>query len=252
MSTGNPGLRLLTVQRITDGVFFSLPATLPRGRHELTREQVLAVQRERLMIAMTELMAERGYERIGIRDVAARAGVSSAAFYECFADKRACVFAAYDRFIGVLLERLAQAAAQRTTWDEWVLAMIRAYLDTLQSDLVVGRAFQVEMDAVGSEARERRRIALNGLADLIRAERERLWSADHDALPQTAYVGVVYAVRQIACDALDRDPRPDLHSLAPELASWVGETLRGPPAGQHREGLASRGTPRTREPSGRS
>jgi AcrR family transcriptional regulator len=232
------------VERISDGVFFSIPATLPRGRHELTREQVLAVQRERLMIALTELMATRGYEPIGIRDVAARAGVSSAAFYECFADKRECVFAAYDRFIGVLLERLAQAATQRTTWDGWVLAMIRAYLDTLQQDLVVGRAFQVEMDAVGSEARERRRIALHGLADLIRAERERLWPADRDALPQTAYVGVVYAVRQIACDALDRDPHPDLHALAPELASWVGETLRGLPAGDHGEATASRGTPR--------
>jgi len=148
---GTHSPRLPTVERISDGVFFSIPATLPRGRHELTRDQVLAVQRERLMIAMTELMATRGYEPIGIRDVAARAGVSSAAFYECFADKRECVFAAYDRFIGVLLERLAQAATLRTTWDGWVLAMIRAYLDTLQQDLVVGRAFQVEMDAVGSE-----------------------------------------------------------------------------------------------------
>jgi AcrR family transcriptional regulator len=244
MSTGNHRAQHSIVERITDGVFFSIPSTLPRGRHELARAQVLAVQRERLMIAMTELMAERGYEGIGIRDIAARAGVSSAAFYECFADKRTCVFAAYDRFIGVLLERLARAAAQRTTWDAWVLGMIHAYLDTLQQDLVVGRAFQVEMDAVGKEARERRRIALQGLADLIQAERERLWSADRDPLPQTAYIGVVYAVRQIACDALDRDPHPDLHALAPELSSWVGETLRGTAAAQQSDAVTSRGIAR--------
>jgi AcrR family transcriptional regulator len=215
------------VQRIRDGVFFHAPSVLPRGRHELTRDQVTTAQRERLMIAMTELMAARGFQRVGIRDVAARAGVSSAAFYECFADKEACVFTAYDRFIGVLLERIAQAPQPGLDWDGWIGRVIEAYLGTLHQDPVVGRAFQVEMDAVGSQARERRRAALTGLAAFIRAERDRLWSAELSPVPDTAYIGAVYAVRQIASDELDRTPTPDLLALAPDLSGWISGMLRG-------------------------
>lgn len=79
---------------------------LPRGRHELSRDDVLTAQRERLMIATTELMADSGYQGVGVRQIAKRARISPAAFYECFPDKDACVFAAYGRFIEVLLTRI--------------------------------------------------------------------------------------------------------------------------------------------------
>lgn len=216
-------------ERIRDGVFFHVPVMFPRGRHELTREQVLAAQRERLMIATTELMADRGYQKIGIREIAARAGVSSAAFYDCFTDKEACVFAAYDRFISVLLERLGEAVQPDQQWEAFVLALVEAYLATLQQDLVVGRAFQVEMDALGPDARKRRRQALVGLAEFLRTERERLWAAERAPVPLTAYIGAIYAVRQIASDALDQEAHPDLLALAPELTSWITEMLRGAP-----------------------
>jgi hypothetical protein len=45
------------IPSIHDGLFFTLPDALPLGRHDLAREQVLSAQRERLMAAMTELMA---------------------------------------------------------------------------------------------------------------------------------------------------------------------------------------------------
>ncbi len=45
------------VQRVKEGVYFSLPEALPRGRHNLSREHVIAAQRERMLIAATELLA---------------------------------------------------------------------------------------------------------------------------------------------------------------------------------------------------
>jgi AcrR family transcriptional regulator len=221
---------------IRDGVFFHIPVVLPRGRHELTREQVLAAQRERLMIAIAELMADRGYKNVGVREIAARAGVSRGAFYDCFPDKEACVFAAYDRFIGVLLERLAGSVRPDQEWEAFVLGLVQAYLGTLQADLVVGRAFQVEMDALGPEARRRRRQALVGLAQFIRTERERIWSSRLAPIPMSAYIGAVYAVRQIASDALDEEPQPDLLALAPEVASWIGDMLSGTTSAESRHG----------------
>ena len=49
----------------------------------------------------------------GAGEIAGRAGVSLAAFYDCFEDKEAWVFAGYDRFIEVLLTRMANIDASR-------------------------------------------------------------------------------------------------------------------------------------------
>lgn len=217
------------IARVREGVFFQVPVVLPRGRHNLTREQVLAAQRERLMASITELMAASGYSTVRVGEVAERAGVSRAAFYECFADKDACAFAAYDRFIDVLLARLA-ATERSERWDEFMTRLLGSYLGTLAQDLVVARAFQVEMDAVGREARERRRTALMRFAEFLRTERERLAKSDRTLapLPLSAYLGVVYAVRQIASDALDAENCPDLLALVPELAEWVNRLLGSP------------------------
>ena len=45
--------------------------------------------------------------------------------------------------------------------------MLGAYLGTLQADLVVARAYQVEIDALGAEARTRRRDSLNLFAAFL-------------------------------------------------------------------------------------
>jgi len=207
---------------IAEGVFFTSPGALPRGRHNLTRDEVLTAQRERLMIAVTELMAQGGYRGIGVRDIAAHARISQAAFYECYADKGECVFAAYDRFIALLLHRVAAAIGDDAPWDAMIRRVIRAYLATLDEDLVVARAFQVEMDALGRPARDRRREALVGIAMVLKAERERLWP-EAPAVADSAYVGGVYAVRQLASDALDEQASPRLADLTEELAVWVSD-----------------------------
>lgn len=217
-------------ERVRDGVFFQVPKRLPRGRHDLSREQVLAAQRERLMIATAELLAERGYLAVGIREIATRAGVSRAAFYECFADKRECVFAAHDRFISVLQARLAATVDRSGDWDTFVTSMLAAYLGALQADVAVARAFQVEMDALGRPARIRRRSSLRQLAEFVQASREQVFGEEPgDAAPSPeAYLAVVHAVRQAACDRLDEQAEPDLVGLVPELADWVSRILAPP------------------------
>jgi hypothetical protein len=41
-----------------------------------------------------------------------------------------------------------------------------------------------------------------------------------------AYLGVIYACRQIATDKLDQALEPELRTLVPELASWAAASLR--------------------------
>jgi AcrR family transcriptional regulator len=55
---------------------------LPRGRHRLSREQVSESQRSRMLIAICEEMAERGYVETSVAAVIARAGFSRETLYE--------------------------------------------------------------------------------------------------------------------------------------------------------------------------
>jgi hypothetical protein len=83
-------------------------------------------------------------------------------------------------------------------------------------------------DALGPPARGRRRDALNLFATYIR---DRLARSTDDGrpppeLPWTAYIGVVYAARQLASDALDTAPEPDLAALGADLEVWVSDLAR--------------------------
>ena len=69
---------------------------LPRGPHRLAREEVLASQRGRMLAAIAEAVAEKGYAATTVADVVGRAGVSRKTFYEHFADKEECFLAAWD------------------------------------------------------------------------------------------------------------------------------------------------------------
>lgn len=214
----------MTTPHVADGVFFRAPADLPRGRHDLAHEQIQTAQRERLMAAVTELMAHRGYRGVGVRDIAKQAKVSLSAFYDCYADKDECFFAAYDRFIAVLLERISAALEEGDSWETRLTNVVRSYLEAMDADPVVARAFQVEMDALGRPARERRRQALRGIAMALKSSREQIWT-DHPTVPESAYVGVVYAVRQLASDALDAGSGGPLIDMVDEISPWVTASL---------------------------
>jgi AcrR family transcriptional regulator len=211
---------------ISDGLFFTRPPGLPRGRHLLDRGRVLDAQRERLMIAVTELAAGEGFSSVGVGEIARRARVSRAAFYQCFGSKDDCIFAAYDRFISVLVDRLVAASEGGETWEDTLESVLHAYLGTLADDLVVARAFQVEMDALGRRARAQRRSALSGLADLLKSRRDLLWPGA-EQVPVEAYVGAVYVVRQMASDRLDEVAAPDLLGLIDDVAATVTAMVSG-------------------------
>jgi len=214
--------------RVREGVFFEPLQTLPRGRHSLSGEQVQAIQRERIMVSMTELLSAHGPRGFGSAEISRNAGVSLAAFYDCFESKEACALAIYDRFIEVLFLRMNAVDVGDKARPDLVCALIRVYLETLQSDPVVARACQVEIDTFGASIRKRRRDSLLLFA-------HHLWGVSSedspvgrgpDALPWSAYIGVIYTARQLASDALDTEQEPDLIALSDELAIWVADLFR--------------------------
>ncbi|MGB8875435.1 MAG: helix-turn-helix domain-containing protein, partial [Solirubrobacteraceae bacterium] len=84
-------------------------AVLPRGRHAAPRAVVREIQRARMLDAMVEAVADKGYARVTVADVIERAGVSRKTFYEQFANKEECFLAAYDAGVDGLLAAIDEA-----------------------------------------------------------------------------------------------------------------------------------------------
>ncbi len=132
-------------------------ATLPRGRHSLGRKEVARVQRGRLLRAMTDEVAVRGYASTTATGVYRRAGVSSRAFYENFTDVHDCFMAAYEECVEVVLHATLRAeGATRQDLLARLGAMLDAYLGLIASHPNVARTFLVEVYGAGSDALRRR------------------------------------------------------------------------------------------------
>jgi AcrR family transcriptional regulator len=105
---------------------------LPRGRHGIPQELILANQRERLLTATASLIDEIGFAALTVADMTARAGVSRATFYRIFENKNDCVIAGQQWSFERLRETIAAAEAAATAeggdWPEAVATVIGAVL----------------------------------------------------------------------------------------------------------------------------
>ena len=212
----------------------NMSTPLPRGPHGLTREQVGESQRARLERAFVTLLAERGYSGVTIGELASLARVSRAAFYTHFADKQACLFSAYDDFASGLVSAMTAGITEQTSWPEFVESALCGYLGMLEADRTMARAFLVEMDGAGPEARERRRGGVQMLASMLRDRHEAIREVDPSLapLPEPIYLGLCLGVRELIRERLEaRDPTP-LTNLAPPIVLWATATVRGAAAAQ--------------------
>jgi AcrR family transcriptional regulator len=147
---------------------------LPRGRHGLSREQVTASQRVRLVRAMADVMAEKGYARTSVADILRRARVSRETFYELFDSKEDCFLSAFEQAYGHILDAIFSPLAEiRREGDqepqplELFSRIFRDYIEALAADPAVARVFLIEVYAAGRTALERRIELQAGLADAV-------------------------------------------------------------------------------------
>ena len=83
---------------------------LPRAPHASVREELRASQRGRLICAVADCVAAKGYAETTVADVIALAGVSRKTFYEHFTDKEACFLASYDHGADAIHRAMLEAA----------------------------------------------------------------------------------------------------------------------------------------------
>lgn len=145
------------------------PRRLPRGRHALAPEEVLADQRQRLVDAVPRVVAEHGYEAMSVADIVKAAAVSRNAFYSNFGDKQACFAAAHEACHERLLAILEQPCDRGSTVEERVETALGAGLDMLAAEPEVARLLFVEAPSAGAEIALRYHEWLRRYGVLLRA-----------------------------------------------------------------------------------
>lgn len=140
---------------------------LPAGRGDLPEPIVADSQRERILIAMAESCARKGFGATTIADIVGPAGVSRATFYELFADKEDCFEAAMELSLADAMERVVGAFAPDKPWATLVRDAAAAFLDLLASRPAFARMALVEAPASGQRAFEMYAAAKRVLLTLL-------------------------------------------------------------------------------------
>jgi AcrR family transcriptional regulator len=151
--------------------------------------------RKRLLDAMIETVALRGYDRTTVSRVLSSADVQEAVFREHFRDKRHCFFEAVDDLISRTERSALEQFLRPTPWPERVRLALESLLRALARHPDGARVVFVEMLSAGPAACERHRSALALFTSLIEEGRSHAQTPEY-LPPQTseAIVGGIASI----------------------------------------------------------
>jgi AcrR family transcriptional regulator len=196
---------------------------LPRPRYSSTREELRASQRGRLICAIADCVAARGYPATSVADVIAAAGVSRKTFYEHFSDKEDCFLAAYDAGAKATYDAMVQAAEGRDGWRDILDAVLTTWLEFLDADLAFTRAYMIEFWGAGDAARERWKLRRDRTGGLMKALHEHARKEDPSIVPVSDMViaAVVGGVDRVLISQVLSGNKAPLTDLGPELVRFI-------------------------------
>lgn len=183
------------------------PELLPRGAAALAPELVAEAHRRRLLVAMGQAVAEKGYAATSITDIVSRARVSRSAFYACFADKEHCFLTGYALEAERHYQLIVAAVGEPDWWQQLRLA-VRAYVAELELSPEYARSFLIEVLAAGPRALQLREQVHQRYAATMQEWYGRA-PADLQlpALPDEIFRGAVGAINELVVARL-QDTRP--------------------------------------------
>jgi AcrR family transcriptional regulator len=171
--------------------------------------------RERILDAVIELMAERGYQAMTITDIAQRGAVSLTTFYDRFAGKDDAVVAALRRSVKRVIEVIAPAFGAARDWPHGMAAAIDAFFAYLVIEQPFARFGGVDVH-LGSPLVVDVREQLLTTAQAFFAEGFR----EHGEVPPIASEAIGAAIDALLFDQIANWGSARLYEMAP-IATYL-------------------------------
>jgi AcrR family transcriptional regulator len=188
---------------------------LPAGRHGLPREFIVQNQRERIITALVDTVAERGYNATTVAHITKAASVSRRTFYEHFADKEACFLAAYEMVAGHIRESMQVAAEAFEEWPQQVRAALATMLRFLAGEPELARVCMIEPIAAGGEIAARHRESMQGFVEILKAGRPQ--HSGERPLPEATEATLVGGIISLIVREINAGRAEQLEELLPDL-----------------------------------
>jgi AcrR family transcriptional regulator len=196
------------------------------GRHPLSTEFIARHQRARVIAALADEVAERGYRAVTIADIVRRAGIARNTFYENFTGKEDCFLAASELAAKEALRRVVDAAVEVDTWPARVEAGLAAFLDYVASEPALARTCIVEALSAGPAAVHRYERSVQAFVPLFRMGRK--VSPHGRQLPSTIEEAVVGGIFWVIYQRLVSGDGEQIAELLPELVEFALTPYLGP------------------------
>jgi AcrR family transcriptional regulator len=199
---------------------------LPTGRHLIPRDFVAQNQRERMLLATAEVVAERGYQKTTIELIAKTARVALSTFYEQFASKEECFLAAFDESVAGAATVFDELLDTDLPWPEQIASGLEILLEMVVGEEARAKLCLVEAQAAGGPALARYQAMLERVAPKLREGRALNPRADR--LPDGLEVSIAGGLAWLVHQRLVAGRSEDLEGLLPEmlqvtLTPYVGE-----------------------------
>lgn len=195
---------------------------LPRGRSALPEPEVAASQRGRILQAITDEVADRGYAQTTVQHVIKHARVSRTAFYDNFTDKQDAFALAHAEASHQLLDLIRRrvTALGDVGWRARMHAGVEAYLAGFEGAPSYAISFMVELRGAGPRLLDQRdRVLEQHAHDFARLAR---YAAAEDARvvrpTDLEVIAVIGAADELATRAIRATPPGEMPALGALVA----------------------------------
>jgi AcrR family transcriptional regulator len=224
LTGGRRSYAWLRMAHDASGLFFQ---NLPDGWED---DPKALAQRERMYDAMARAVAQRGYAKVTVADVVARAKVSRTTFYEHFTDKEDCFLHAYEAGARAVIEWCARPVAESglLDWHERVRLGMEKFLEVIAANPELARALLVDVLGAGPKAVELRRQTFSAFVALYRPNPTGDRPADVALrkVPEIWLRGLVGGIAELVQEHIllhGAETVMDLHETIVELANGIVE-----------------------------
>jgi AcrR family transcriptional regulator len=184
-----------------------------------SREQIVEIQRSRLLAAAVKVVDELGYANATVTTITNRARVSRRTFYELFSNREECLTAVLEDVAALIEGEIAAAGLDGLAWRERVRGGLWVILSFLDREPALARVCVVQALRGGPRLLGHREEILAGLAAIVDEGRNEGARAG-GSTPLTAE-GIVGAAFAIVYARLLRGEREPLTGLIGELMGMI-------------------------------